>query len=73
MGQVAWSPDGRTLVTTSGPTLTLWNVATREEVTTFVLPESIWRLAFAPDGRLATADGMNQIRLWRMEPEAGGR
>jgi serine/threonine protein kinase/WD40 repeat protein len=65
--QFAWSPDGRTLVTTSGPTVTLWNVATREELTTFVLPETVWRVAFGADGSLVTADGMNQIRLWRVE------
>jgi hypothetical protein len=48
-------------------------VATREELTTFVVPETIWRFAFTSDGLMATADGMNQIRLWRMEPESGGR
>jgi glucose/arabinose dehydrogenase len=46
-------------------------VATREELTTFVLPETIWDVAFSPDGSLATADGMNQIRLWRMDSESG--
>jgi eukaryotic-like serine/threonine-protein kinase len=73
IGNFAWSPDGRTLVTTSGPTLTLWNVATREELTTFVVPEMIHCAVFRPDGSLATADGMNQVRFWRMEPDSGGR
>jgi WD40 repeat protein len=76
MGEVAyfiWSPDGRTLITANGPTVTFWNVATREELTTFVVPETIWRLAFAPDGRMLTADGMNQIRLWPMDSESGAR
>lgn len=76
MGEVAcfiWSPDSRTLITANGPTITFWNVATREELTTFVVPETIWRFAFTPGGLMATADGMNQIRLWRMEPEPGGR
>ncbi|HEV3298372.1 MAG TPA: serine/threonine-protein kinase [Planctomycetaceae bacterium] len=71
--QFAWSPDSRTLVTTWGQTFTLWNVATREELTTFVLPETIWDVAFSPDGSLATADGMNQIRLWRTDSQSGGR
>jgi hypothetical protein len=52
---------------------TYWNVATREELTTFVVPETIWRLAFAPDGRMVTADGMNQIRLRPTESESGDR
>jgi eukaryotic-like serine/threonine-protein kinase len=76
MGEVThftWSPDGRTLVTTNGPTITLWNVATHEELTTFALPETIWRVVFGPDGRMVTADGMNQIRVWRMDPEPGVR
>jgi WD40 repeat protein len=76
MGEVAhftWSPDSRTLITANGPTITLWNVATREELTTFVVPETIWRFALTPEGLMATVDGMNQIRLWRMEPESGGR
>jgi WD40 repeat protein/serine/threonine protein kinase len=67
VGHFAWSPDGRTLVTIAGPTLTLWNVATREELTRFILPETIWRAAFGADGSLVTADGMNQIRLWRVD------
>jgi hypothetical protein len=45
----------------------------REELTTFVGSETIWRLAFGPDGSLATANGMNQIRLWRIDSESGGR
>jgi serine/threonine protein kinase/WD40 repeat protein len=70
MGEVAhfrWSPDSRTLITTNGPTMTLWNVATREELTTFILPETLWRAAFGADGSLVTADGMNQIHLWRVD------
>jgi eukaryotic-like serine/threonine-protein kinase len=72
MGEVrhfAWSPDSRTLITATGPTVTFWNVATREELTTFVVPETIWGIAVTPTGLMVTTDGMNQIRLWRMEPE----
>jgi hypothetical protein len=47
--------------------MTLWNVATREELTTFILPETLWRAAFGADGSLVTADGMNQIHLWRVD------
>ena len=33
---LAWSPDGKTLATSSGPKVKLWNVATRQELTTFL-------------------------------------
>jgi hypothetical protein len=30
-------------------------------------PETIWRAALGADGSLIIADGMNQIRLWRVD------
>ena len=44
----AWSPDGKTLATITNPTVKLWNVATREELTTLVGRTSVSVLDFAP-------------------------
>jgi WD40 repeat protein len=62
---LAWSPDGKTLATASGSKVKLWNVATWEELTTLVGRNGAFCIAFAPDGSLATADGLNTIHLWR--------
>src|SRR5262249_13319887 len=56
---LAWSPDGRTLATTSGQhlhhALRLWDVRTGKEVATWPVPEpstvGIYRLGFSPSGK----------------------
>ena len=62
---LSWSPDGKTLAPSIGPKVKLWNVATRQELTTFVGSNGVYWHAFAPDGSLMVADAMNRIRLWR--------
>jgi WD40 repeat protein len=64
----AFSPDGKTLAIGSlNASIRLWNVATRQEVATFVGHSSyIDCVAFAPDGRtLASVSYDKTLRIWR--------
>jgi WD40 repeat protein len=75
---LAFSPDGRKLVTASlwevGPTggPTVWDAQTGKELATLhaqsmKFPYAINRLAFSPDGKsLAAATSMNAIVIWDM-------
>jgi WD40 repeat protein len=64
---VAFSPDGRTLATTAGGSIRLWDTATQQEIGTPMTAASgpAHGLAFSPDGTmLATAGGDGTARLW---------
>ncbi len=63
---VAFTPDGRTLATTAGWSVVLWNVQTRERTAELEgHKQLVWALAFSPDGRtLATGGGDGVVRLW---------
>jgi WD40 repeat protein len=60
----SWSPDGKTLATTSSPKLKLRNAATREELTTLPCKNGVLSVAFAPDGSLIVPDQVNRTRIW---------
>jgi WD40 repeat protein len=71
--QVAWAPDGKTLVSLSSPRgadskseIKIWDVAERKERTT-LRPDlgAVYRLAFAPDGRQLIAG------YWKNDAKAG--
>ncbi|HUG92102.1 MAG TPA: protein kinase [Planctomycetaceae bacterium] len=69
---VAFSPDGKYLATAPEhrrqPGVTLWNVATRQEVVTLEAVTPVLSVAFAPDGKsLAACHGWLQtggLRVW---------
>jgi WD40 repeat protein len=74
---VALSADGRRLATGgSDGRIAIWDVASRQEVATFVgHQESVTYLAFTPDGDHLVSVSKDQLRVWRAasftEAEAG--
>jgi WD40 repeat protein len=67
IGGLAFSPDGRLLVSASqDQTARVWDVTTGELLTTLTgFRGPLGSVAFSPDGRvLATADWSGAIRLW---------
>lgn len=66
---VAYSPDGRFLVTGGNGTVYLWNVETGELLRSFVGHEGwVGEIAFAPDGQHFATGGYDKVpRIWRMD------
>lgn len=68
---VAFSPDGRTIVTWTYNEFTVWDVATRHKVKTFAAGGGIEKLVISPDGKRLLSGGRdNAAKLWDL---AAGR
>jgi hypothetical protein len=68
---VAWSPDGRRLVSASDDgTVKLWDVSTGEELLTFRGQREVafTSVAFSPDGRRLLASQGNALTIWDATP-----
>ena len=64
---VDFSRDGQMLAT-AGVDVKLWNVRTREEITTFEHGRWVLAVAFSPDGQfLATGDEIGQVNVWDVQ------
>lgn len=64
---IAFSPDGK-LFATAGLDVKLWDVHTREEITTLQHGRWVFALAFSPDGQLlATGDETGQVNVWDVQ------
>jgi WD40 repeat protein len=63
---VIFSPDNRYLISTEREgAVRLWEVATRQEVKRFSVPDLVSAVAFSPDGKtIATAASDTTILLW---------
>ncbi|MCZ8199622.1 WD40 repeat domain-containing protein [Microcystis sp. LE19-55.1A] len=67
---VNFSPDGKTLVSSSGDnTIKLWNVETGQEIRTLKGHDrDVISVNFSPDGKtLVSSSGDNTIKLWNVE------
>jgi WD40 repeat protein len=65
VGQIALSPDGKVLASCGGNEIRLWDAATLEEKAVLVGHEkTVWSIAFAPNGTLASASEDGTIRIW---------
>ncbi|HLY29117.1 MAG TPA: protein kinase, partial [Aggregatilineales bacterium] len=67
VNDVAFSPDGKTLLTGSiDKTARLWDVQTGKEIRQFVGPDAeVWSVAFSPDGKTILTSGPDKTaRLW---------
>jgi WD40 repeat protein len=62
---LAFSPDG-SILASSFRGITLWNVATRQEIAVLVDNNDASWLAFSPDGRIL-ASGDETVKLWDIE------
>jgi WD40 repeat protein len=62
---LCFSPDGRTLASTTQRSLKLWNLATRREVAVFDLMGMPSFMAFTQDGNAFVVKTPTQIHVWR--------
>ncbi len=63
---IAWSPDGKMLVSTGFKLLKLWDAQTHTELATLEGHSSfVWGVAWAPDGKtFASASRDGTVRIW---------
>ena len=66
---VAFSPDGKTIASTSWDnTIKLWSQDGKELKTLTGHSKEVWGVAFSPDGKtIASASGDKTIKLWQLD------
>ena len=69
---VAFSPDGKILVSAGSENIHLWDVAEHKLIGTLNEVKYVKTLAFSPDGRFLAAGAGAKIRVWNMEDAGRG-
>ena len=70
MSSVSFGPDGTRIVTGSGPTATLWDARTGEDVKGEPIPPALRSGPISPDGRLIAHMIGNRVELIPLQPDA---
>jgi WD40 repeat protein len=67
IGCVHFSPDGKTLATSGGKTIHLWELKNGKELRRFTHENALWvrEFAFSPDGtKLVTSGAQTEVHVW---------
>ncbi|MHC5676278.1 protein kinase domain-containing protein [Nostoc sp.] len=69
VNSVAFSPDSKTLASSSFNTIKLWNLATGKQIRTLTgHSEQVYSLAFSPDGKTLVSGSYDKtIKIWRLK------
>ena len=68
MSSIVWSPDGKTLVSTSADqTIKFWDVASGQVRATLKSPSTIAALAWSTDGKTLVSGEGGLIKLWDLD------
>ncbi len=66
---LAFTPDGKRLVTASAQQITFWDPDSRDQLGTFRVNEQVRRIGFLADGSgMVTASTEGFVRLWKATP-----
>jgi len=67
ISRLAFSPDGRTLVSKAGDIVRLWDLERGEEIAALKYTSGVNSVAFGPDGRMLASGGGGKVYLWDVE------
>lgn len=66
LGDAAFSPDGRYILSCDTEEMKLWEVSSGRLIRTITGPRFMNDIAFSPDGRYVLSGGSGKVNLWEM-------